>query len=225
MNSYTVHPSIIGFKDPRADLHRQSPKILGVSLFISIVSMAVVINLPIFREKTVEKKVKAPPVIIQLENIPETRHQVRSPAPKLAIPMEVDDDLMLDDVTIESTDLDFEEVPEEVAPVIEDVVIQEDTVEEEIFELFTVEEAPEVIEEVAPVYPEAAKQAGVEGLVFVRALVGKNGNVEQAEILKGADLLHQAALDAAYATKFKPAIQNDMPVKCWVQMSFRFVLE
>jgi len=225
MNSHTVHPSIIGFKDPRADLHRQSPKILAASLLISVVSMAVAINLPIFKEKTVEKKVKAPPVIIQLENIPETRHQVRAPAPKLAIPMEVDDDLMLDDVTIESTNLDFEDVPEEVAPVIENLELVEDTVEDEIFELFTVEEAPVVIAEVAPVYPDAARQAGIEGLVFVRALVGKDGSVEQAEILKGAELLQQAALDAAYATKFTPAVQNDMPVKCWVQMSFRFVLE
>ncbi len=225
MNSHTVHPSIIGFKEPRADLHRQSPKILGISLLLSIVSMAVMINLPIFKDKSVEKTVKAPPVIIQLENIPETRHQVTAPAPRLTIPVEVDDDLMLDDVTIESTDLDFDDAPKEVAPVVEDVVIQEDMVEEEIFELFTVEEAPEVIEEAAPVYPEAAKQAGVEGLVFVRALVGKDGNVEQAEILKGAELLREAALNAAYATKFKPAVQNDMPVKCWVQMSFRFVLE
>ena len=218
--------SIVGFKTPKADLHRKSPRILGISMFCSILLVGVGINVPFTREKVIEQKVNAPPVIIQLENIPETRHVVRAPAPKLAIPLEVDDEFMPDDITIESTDLNLGDISEP-PPVIEihqeELVVEE--VEEEIFELFAVEEAPRRLNEVAPEYPETARRAGIEGTVFVRALVDKAGTVTKAEILKGPEELHQSAIDAAKKTKFTPAKQNDMPVSCWVQMSFRFELE
>ena len=219
-------PSIIGFKDPRADLHRQSPKILAASLTISVVSMVVVLNLPLFVKEVVEKTYTPPPVIIQLENVPETRQAASAPAPKLSIPLEVADDMMLDDVTIESTDLDFVDTPDDIAPMIQIAEpINAGAVEEEIFELFAVEEQPVRLNEVAPEYPETARRAGIEGRVFVRALVGTDGVVEEAEILQGPGELHEAALAAARATQFTPARQNDMPVKCWVQMQFSFELE
>ena len=217
--------SVIGFKIPEADLHRKSPRILAISIISSILLVGIGLHVPFFREKTVERKIKTPPVIIHLENIPETRHIIRAPAPRLAIPLEVDDEFMPDDITIESTELNLNETVE-LPPVIE--IHQEPAagdVEEEIFELFAVEEQPVRIKEVMPDYPETVQRAGIEGTVFIRALVDKTGAVVKAEVLKGPDKLHEAALEAARKTKFKPAKQNDMPVSCWVQMSFRFELE
>ena len=217
--------SVVGFKIPEADLHRKSPRILAISIISSILLVGIGLHVPFFREKTVERKIKTPPVIIHLENIPETRHIVRAPAPRLAIPLEVDDEFMPDDITIESTELNINESVE-LPPVIE--IHQESAagdVEEEIFELFAVEEQTERIKEVMPDYPETVQRAGIEGTVFIRALVDKTGAVVKAEVLKGPDKLHEAALEAARKTKFKPAKQNDMPVSCWVQMSFRFELE
>jgi protein TonB len=135
---------------------------------------------------------------------------------------------MLDDVTIEDTSLDFEIVePTEVRPVVFEEELVEDTgpAEEEVFEFFAVEEQPVRIQEVPPEYPEEARRAGIQGTVYVRALVGPNGEVEQVEVLKGPELLHEAAIAAASATQFTPAKQNGMPVRCWVQMVFNFQLE
>ena len=83
--------SIIGFKDPKADLRRKSPKIFILSLLCSILCMAFSLNREFTSERTLEATKKAPPVIIQIEDIPETRHVVRAPAPKLGMPLEVDD--------------------------------------------------------------------------------------------------------------------------------------
>jgi protein TonB len=182
---------------------------------------------PLNKNEEFIKKVNKPPVIIELENIPETTQRVTAPAPRFAMPLEVSDDVMLDDVTIEDTSLDVNTAePVEIKPVImqEEVLIEEEPIEE-IFEFFAVEEQPQRISEVAPVYPRAAQEARVQGTVFVRALVGTDGSIETAEVLKGPDLLHEAAINAALATKFTPAKQNDMPVKCWVQMRFNFELE
>lgn len=222
----TTTSSIVDFKVPRIDLHKKSPKIFIISAVITVVMVSVLLHIPFFNKETVTKTVKAPPVIIKLENIPETVQRVTVLAPKLGMPMEVSDDVMLDDVTIEDTSLDLDDVKTtEVQPVIIEEKIVEEVVEEEIFEFFAVEEQPKRLGVVAPVYPEAAQKAGIQGTVFVRALVGTNGAVEEAQILKGHKLLHQAAIDAAMKTKFSPAKQNDMPVKCWVQMRFTFELE
>ena len=219
--------SIIGFKDPRADLHKRSPRILFGSALVTIVTIWFGLNVPIVKQETLDKKVKTPPVIIQLENIPETRQQLTAPAPKLSMPLEVSDDVMLDDVTIDDTSLDLNApVSAEIKPVIiPEAVVEKVPVEDEIFEFFAVEEQPERTGEVAPTYPEQARKAGVQGTVFIRALVGKDGIVEKAEVLKGPELLKDAAIQAALKTTFKPAKQNDMPVKCWVQMKFTFELE
>lgn len=222
-----VRSSIVGFKAPGADLHKKSPGIFITSLVVTVVAVAVGVNLPLISREKVEKKVETPPVIIQLENIPETRQVVRQAAPRLAIPLEVADDTMPDDVTIESTDLDVEQViepaPEIEVPEVE--VEQVEQIEEEVFELFAVEEQPELVTDSAPEYPEAARQAGIEGVVTIRALVGKDGRVEKVEILKGPGELQDAAAKAALGMVFKPAKQNDMAVKCWVQRQFRFTLE
>ncbi len=222
-----MRPSIVGFKDPKADLHRKSSKIFLISLTVSIIFVAVTVNITFSTAKKIEAKVKKPPVIIQMENIPETRHVVRAPAPRLGAPLEVEDEFMPDDITIESTSLDLNEdvaPPPPPAPVADEEPVVED-VEEEIFEFFAVEEQPQRTKEVAPEYPEAAKQAGIDGIVIVRALVDKTGRVTEVQVLKGPEQLQQAAIDAALKTGFTPAKQNDMPVSCWVQIPFRFVLE
>jgi len=223
-----MQPSIVGFKYPHADLHRKSPKILAISAFIITVMIALGLNIPLIQEEVVQRKVTPPPVVIQLENIPETTQQAAAPAPSLGMPLEVGDEIMLDDITIEDTTLDFEMVaPADVKPVIfeEELVEETGPAEEEVFEFFAVEEQPVRIREVPPEYPEDARRAGIQGTVYVRALVGPDGGVELVEILKGPELLREAAIAAASATPFTPAKQNGMPVRCWVQMRFNFQLE
>lgn len=75
------------------------------------------------------------------------------------------------------------------------------------------------------VYPEVAKRAGIEGRVFVRVLVGKNG-VPKKHIIEGSDsdLLSASAAKAVMSAVFTPAIQNNKPVECWVSIPIVFRL-
>lgn len=87
-----------------------------------------------------------------------------------------------------------------------------------------VEEEPYPVLSPAPVYPEMARAAEVEGLVLVRAMVNKEGRIEKAFIVSGHPMLDEAALAAVRAWVFKPAMQQHRPVKVWVTVPIRFVL-
>ena len=89
-----------------------------------------------------------------------------------------------------------------------------------------VDELPVEIREFKPEYPEIARQAGVEGLVIVHAMIGKDGRVMRVELdeTRSIPLLNEAALEAAKRWVFKPAITNGRPVVVWFAIPFHFVL-
>lgn len=88
-----------------------------------------------------------------------------------------------------------------------------------------VEKDPIPITHPSPLYPEIARRAGVEGTVWVNMWVTKEGKVKQAVTIKSsADILNQAAIDAAVQWTFTPAIMNNGPVAVWVSVPFRFQL-
>ncbi|GAF98563.1 unnamed protein product, partial [marine sediment metagenome] len=62
-----------------------------------------------------------------------------------------------------------------------------------------------------PEYPRLAQTARMEAYVWVKALVDNEGNVRDAIILKSANSkagFDEAAVQAAYKCRYKPAIQN-----------------
>ena len=89
-----------------------------------------------------------------------------------------------------------------------------------------VDEYPVPITMVKPEYPELAREAGVEGTVTVRALVGKDGRVREAfaEASRSVALLDGAAIDAVKHWVFKPALTHNQPVPVWVSIPMRFTL-
>ncbi len=90
------------------------------------------------------------------------------------------------------------------------------------------DEPPVPIKEVRPEYPPLAKQAGIEGVVWVKALVDKNGKVRDAIIFKpsGASAgFEESALAAVHQNQYKPAISNNQPVAVWVVFPVRFTLK
>jgi protein TonB len=77
-------------------------------------------------------------------------------------------------------------------------------------------------------YPPLAKEAGIEGVVWVQALVDKKGTVRDAKIFKASGSsagFEEIALKAAYKVKFKPAISNNQPVAVWAVYPVRFTLK
>jgi TonB family protein len=89
------------------------------------------------------------------------------------------------------------------------------------------DQAPEIIQHVAPVYPAIAKNAGIEGEIWLKILVREDGRVDKAEVFKSTkpDLgFEEAAIAAAQKFEFKPALKNGQPVATWVALPFRFKL-
>ena len=71
---------------------------------------------------------------------------------------------------------------------------------------------PTKIHDVRPVYPPAAQQARVSGMVIVEARIGNDGSVETVQVLRSIPLLDEAAMDAVRQWKFTPTLLNGVPV-------------
>jgi len=86
------------------------------------------------------------------------------------------------------------------------------------------EKEPELVSPPDPEYPEIAREAGVEGTVLVRVLVGEDGFVKDMIIIQSVPMLDEAAADAAWTAVFKPALQKDRPVAVWMVIPLEFSL-
>ena len=161
--------------------------------------------------------------------------QVNQPnvaAPKVGIPKPVADDEVLDEDVVLAT---REELADIVAPDIissnegEDITV--DIADDDYLpspdEFVAAEIYPEMIHYTTPEYPRLAKQAGITGVVWVKALVDKDGTVKKAIVLKssGNESLDEAAVEAAPSNKFKPGIQNGRPIAVWVSYKVNFSLD
>ena len=80
----------------------------------------------------------------------------------------------------------------------------------------------------APYYPPALRDAGIGGRVVVRGVIGIDGRVESAEVVRssGNSTLDNNALSAFYKWRFSAA-KNDagQRVRCYFVQGFPFVIE
>lgn len=77
------------------------------------------------------------------------------------------------------------------------------------------------------VYPPESRLAGEEGKVVLRALVNECGLVEKINIDKssGYKRLDDAAIAAVKSTRFRPFLENAVPVKAYGIFPIKFELE
>lgn len=87
---------------------------------------------------------------------------------------------------------------------------------------------PRVASTAAPFYPQALRDAGIGGRVVVRGVIGIDGRVESAEVVRssGNSTLDNNALSAFYKWRFSAA-KNDagQKVRCYFVQGFPFVIE
>ncbi len=89
-----------------------------------------------------------------------------------------------------------------------------------------VEKEPVVIKSAEPLYPELALRAGLEGKVWVKIWVDREGRAHKAEVLKStAEIFNEAALSAAMQFRFVPAYMSGGAVSVWVSIPFTFRLK
>jgi protein TonB len=84
--------------------------------------------------------------------------------------------------------------------------------------------APEKTRHVAPVYPPIAQSAAVQGVVILDALIGGDGKVQDARVLRSIPLLDQAAIDAVRQWEFTPTMLNGTPVPVIMTVTIQFTL-
>ena len=84
---------------------------------------------------------------------------------------------------------------------------------------------PPLIRQVAPVYPPLAKQARIQGVVIMKALLGKDGTVRDLSVVSGHALLVQAAMDAVRQWVYQPTTVGGQPVEVYTQINVNFTLD
>ena len=84
--------------------------------------------------------------------------------------------------------------------------------------------APAKTKHVNPVYPPAAQDAGVQGVVILETLIGASGKITNARVVRSIPQLDQAALDAVMQWEFTPTRLNGQPVPVLLTVTVRFTL-
>jgi TonB family protein len=79
------------------------------------------------------------------------------------------------------------------------------------------------VKEVKAVYPDVARQAGIEGIVSMRVVINKEGAVEKVDVLSGEQALRQAAITAVRQWRYQPFLLdgNAVPVVTVVNVKFQ----
>lgn len=226
-------------KYPYCDLNRYRNLFveLGLVLALGICFLA-------FEVKTNVKKVESiGTVVVQdVENeiIPITRQeQVKPPEPPppprvVEVLNIVSDDVEIEDeLEIEDTEAD-EETEIDVAPVVANYETKE--VEEETQIFYIVEEMPEfpggelalrTFIAKAIKYPVVAQENGIQGKVYVSFVVGKDGRVSNARVIRSVDpALDKEALRVVNSLPiWKPGRQQGKPVRVAFSVPISFVLQ
>ena len=168
-----------------------------------------------------------PPSITNTEAAPQVQVTVPVAKPTVGVPVPVPDA----EVNPEQTIATQKELSEVQAPTVSTgagtgTTVQQDiNIDEDPPDFVPVEKTPVPVKQVQPAYPEIARRAGVEGTVWVKILVDKEGKAKKAVIMKSdAEIFNDPAIEAAKQWVFTPALMNNAPVAVWAAVPFRFKL-
>jgi protein TonB len=81
-----------------------------------------------------------------------------------------------------------------------------------------------LIRRVQPEYPALAKQARIQGTVVLRAVINREGTIQDLQVVSGHPLLVQAAINAVRQWRYRPFYLNDQPVEVETQVTVNFTL-
>lgn len=173
-------------------------------------------------------------VEVEEEIIPITRQEeMKKPPPPKAPQVAEVLNIVEDEVEVEE-EMDIIDMEADDETVIEVVEVEEEEEEEQIFVI--VEEMPQfpggdlalrkwIANNVK--YPNIARENDIQGKVFVRFCVNKNGTVDKVSIARGVDpLLDKEAIRVVkLLPKWKPGMQRGKPVNVWYTVPINFQLQ
>jgi TonB family protein len=77
---------------------------------------------------------------------------------------------------------------------------------------------------VRPSYPLLARQMKVQGSVILRALIGRDGNIQDLRLVSGPGILAAAAEDAVRQWRFKPHYEGSEAVETQAKITVNFTI-
>ncbi len=218
-------------KNPKADLEQIRGTFLAGGLLASMVIIYLLVNLKFYDVKASEL---GQLVVDEMEEeiIPITQQNTPPPPPPPppAAPEVIE--IVEDDVEVEEIEMIDTEADAET--IVEEFEVVEEVVEEEIFTI--VESMPEFpgggqealfkYLQKTMKYPQIAKENGIQGTVFVNFVVGKDGKIRDAKILRGVNkMLDEEAIRVVKAMpSWKPGKQRGKPVSVSYNLPIKFTL-
>lgn len=76
----------------------------------------------------------------------------------------------------------------------------------------------------SPMYPALARQAHVQGVVQLDAIIGTNGKVKSVQLVSGHPLLSGAAMQTVRGWQYQPTVVDGAPVEVETTVSVNFSL-
>src|SRR5271169_868337 len=81
-----------------------------------------------------------------------------------------------------------------------------------------------IVSKVEPNYPALARNARIQGIVLIKAVINQTGDVVSLELISGHPMLAPAALDAVKQWKYRPYLLNGNAVNVETQVQVVFTL-
>ena len=81
-----------------------------------------------------------------------------------------------------------------------------------------------LVHRVQPEYPSIAKAAGIQGMVVLQAVIGRDGTIEKLQVVSGHPLLVPAAVKAVQQWRYRPYLLNGEAVEVETQVTVNFIL-
>ena len=81
-----------------------------------------------------------------------------------------------------------------------------------------------LIHQVRPLYPALAKQVRTQGTVRLQAIIGRDGAIQNLQLMSGHPLLVPAAVDAVKQWRYRPTLLNGETVEVLTQIDVHFHL-
>ena len=212
-------------KTPKASLENKRTLFIEIGLIVALAVVYIAFN---WTSKDVQvSTLEAENQVVQEEEIIPITQETPPPPPEAPkIPVLSDQiDIVDDEIEVDNDFLSLEDGDDmgvEIMDYVENV--QEEVVEEEAIPFQLVEEKPSFMGGDANqfsawvnkrlVYPEIAKENGVQGRVTLQFTVEKDGSVTKVRVLRGVDpsLDKEAVRVVSMSPKWKPGKQRDRAV-------------
>lgn len=91
-----------------------------------------------------------------------------------------------------------------------------------VYDVNEIDEKPHPVNIIAPEYPADARDGKIDGAVQIKFIVNVDGSVSDVTVLKGPEIFHKAAIEAALQWRFRPAKHRGKVVPAWCTMPMGF---